>query len=127
MTNDISILSLAHSVARHASQRQNIVAANIANADTPAYKAQDIKPFQIEPDQADPAFQPYATRTGHLNNYRSESQIQTFASNGEASPNGNTVSLETEMTKAVEIRHQYDMALTIYRKSMDILRTSLGR
>jgi flagellar basal-body rod protein FlgB len=43
------------------------------------------------------------------------------------SPNGNTVSLETEMVRAVEVKQQHDMALAVYRTVSDIVRTSLGR
>ena len=42
-------------------------------------------------------------------------------------PVGNTVSLETEMMKAVEVRHDHEMALSVYQTSLGILRTSLGR
>ena len=46
---------------------------------------------------------------------------------GDASPNGNTVSLETEMIKATEVRQQHDLALATYRGGLDLLRTALGR
>jgi flagellar basal-body rod protein FlgB len=43
------------------------------------------------------------------------------------SPNGNSVSLETEMVKAVEVKRQHDQALAIYKSSMNVLRASIGR
>ena len=43
------------------------------------------------------------------------------------SPNGNSVSLEAEMVKTAEVRHEHEMSLGIYRSAMDILRTSIGR
>ena len=43
------------------------------------------------------------------------------------SPNGNTVSLEDEMVKAADVRHQHELALAVYSSALNILRTSLGR
>jgi flagellar basal-body rod protein FlgB len=43
------------------------------------------------------------------------------------SPNGNSVSLETEMVKAADTQREHDLALAVYGKSLDILRASLGR
>ena len=45
---------------------------------------------------------------------------------GAAAPNGNTVSLETEMIAAVETRHAHETALSIYETTRNILRTALG-
>ena len=42
-------------------------------------------------------------------------------------PNGNDVSIETEMVRGVDARRQHDAAMAIFRASLDILRTSLGR
>ncbi len=70
-----------------------------------------------------------ATRAGHLG---AEAWIASGFQKcpgraGQASPNGNTVSLETEMMKATEVRHQHDLALSVYPTSLNILRTALGR
>jgi flagellar basal-body rod protein FlgB len=43
------------------------------------------------------------------------------------SPNGNDVSLDLQMQKAVEARQTHEMALAIYRSTSAIIRTSLGR
>ena len=43
------------------------------------------------------------------------------------SPNGNNVSLEGEMLSAAGVRKDHDLALTIYRSSLGLFRTSLGR
>lgn len=60
--------------------------------------------------------------------YRPDPTVIIDADPGDAgTPNGNTVSIETEMMKAVEARHQFDMALNIYRSVSAVVRTSLGR
>ena len=66
-----------------------------------------------------------ATRAGHLGASQAVPEARTLR--GPGSPNGNTVSLEAEMVKAVEVRQDHEMALAIYRNTSDILRTSLGR
>ena len=44
-----------------------------------------------------------------------------------AAPDGNTVSLARELVKSVDARQQHDMALSVYRATSEIVRTSLGR
>lgn len=129
MKMNLEILDLAQALANHASGRQNVVATNIANADTPGYQAHDVVAFAESYAKAGDDFAQLATRPTHIHADPSSanSTIQTVIDRAEQSPNGNSVSLEQEMIKAVELQHQYDMALGVYRKSMDILRISLGK
>ena len=46
---------------------------------------------------------------------------------GAASPNGNDVSLEDQMIRAADLRMEQELAIGVWRKSLDILRASLGR
>jgi flagellar basal-body rod protein FlgB len=48
-------------------------------------------------------------------------------SDAEASPNGNSVSLEQEMLNSVEIQREHNRALAIYKHSLDVLRVTIGR
>lgn len=128
MTINFDILRTARALSRHAEQRQVLIANNIANADTPGYKARDLPPFaQVFGDG--PQVTPLRiTRAGHIQSTDSGALFQPIDDTGaEAAPNGNNVSLEREMTKAARTRQEYDMAMGIYFKSLDILRASLGR
>ena len=128
MLEKLEIFRMAHGLAAHASARQSAVASNMANADTPGYKASDIASFaeSYQAGQASNAMR--ATRAGHLEfGGGMPAAFQSITDAGQASPNGNTVSLETEMMKATEVRHQHDLALSVYSTSLNILRTSLGR
>lgn len=131
MDLNLDILRMAQASASHAAQRQTLVANNIANADTPGFQARDTASFSSVFSQSKGNIAPRNTRPGHLLAAASPGGISMAKivadKSGETSPNGNTVSLEHEMAKAVELRHDYDMALTIYRKSLDILKASLGR
>jgi flagellar basal-body rod protein FlgB len=126
------ILRIASAMASHASARQSVVANNIANADTPGFKARDTQPFEKVYSVSDSSVALRATRPQHFQSEQTQQGSGTLnrhlvETSGASSPNGNSVSLEEEMSKAVELRHDYDLALTVYKKSMDILRTSLGR
>ncbi len=128
MFEKLEIFRLTHAMAVHAGARQSVVARNMANADTPGYAARDIRPFSeiIRNDAAD--FAPRATRPGHLNAspFSFEIEPQTTG-RAQADPNGNDVSLETEMLKAVDVKRQHDRALAIYKSSLSVLRSALGR
>lgn len=121
--SDIGVSSLAHALVAHAASRQELVARNIANADTPGYHATDLAPFAAELDSQ--AMK--ATRPGHLNFDAGMTPGEAVERPGQPSPNGNTVSLELELMHAAGIRQQHDMALSINTASRDILRTALGR
>ena len=124
MIQNMTIFQMASGLTRHASDRQALTAQNIANADTPGYKARDVVPF-AESYEASGTLSMQGTRAGHFGMQRPESFV--VSPFGIESPNGNSVSLEAEMIRSAEIRQQHDMAIGIYQKSMQILRTSMGR
>jgi flagellar basal-body rod protein FlgB len=134
MSSELTILSLAQALAKHAGARQAVVARNVAHADTPGYQAMDLPDFsrsyaaRAAMEQAADAFRPAASRPGHsgFSPDAAPAEPRPMAAPGAASPNGNTVSLEDQMLRAAEARLQHDMALGVWRKSMDILRTALG-
>lgn len=127
MFEKIEMMRMARAMGQHVAQRQTLVARNIANADTPGYKAQDAEPFEDGYRRADlgpmrvtdprhfatPDWSPAATRL-----LQEESGV---------SPNGNSVSLEAEMLKAAELKREHDLSLGIYRSALDLMRTSIGR
>ncbi|MEZ5910875.1 MAG: FlgB family protein [Paracoccaceae bacterium] len=126
MFEQIDVIRMAQAMAAHAGQRQVAVSRNIANADTPGYKAVDTADFAAVYRDGE-GLSLRQTRSGHRGASRAEDRAAFAEVSGNASPNGNTVSLETEMLRAADIRQQHDMALAIYRSSADILRASLGK
>src|SRR6056297_3234624 len=109
-------------MARHAATRHTTVSRNIAHADTPGYRATDLRPFS-ELYQSNTG-QLRTSRAGHIGSAQTSRPVERP---GEESPNGNTVSLEVEMLQAADIKSAHKRALTIYSTGMDILRSSLGR
>lgn len=128
MFKNLEMFRLTSGLAHHATAQQGEIARNIANADTPGYRARDTVSFEeaFRSMHADKALK--ATREGHVDfGTASQAAIKTVDAPGATSPNGNTVSLETEMMKASQSRHQHELALSVYKSSMSILRTSIGR
>ncbi len=126
MDHNLTLLRLASSLAAHSSARQTVVTENIAHSDTPGYRARDLPAFSDTIEAPDFAIQ--ATRPGHLD-FGADAPgfaAEEIAAFGAETPNGNSVSLEDQMIRAAEIRQSHDLALGVYRKTMDILRTSLG-
>jgi len=128
MFTDLNVFHMAHAMAVHAGQRQGVIAQNLANSDTPGYRARDIKPFaQLVASNSSGAGM-RASRSMHLNAATGGSAgWPIYTPKAPADPNKNTVSLEQEMLKSVEVKRQHDQALAIYKSSLNILRASIGR
>jgi len=126
MFQNLEIFRTSYAMARHAGARQAVTAANMANADTPGYRARSIAPF-ADSYTMDSATEPRATRASHLSTGVGSNAPQVDISDAEASPNGNSVSLEQEMINSVEIQREHNRALAIYKHSLDVLRMSIGR
>ncbi|WP_170526218.1 FlgB family protein [Ruegeria arenilitoris] len=128
MFSDLNVFKVAYALATHAGQRQAVISRNMANADTPGYRARDIESFAEAFEKSSATSAMSATRDGHLNGVGPGGM--TWAEHmrgGAVDPNGNGVSLEEEMLNAVEVKRQHDRALAIYKSSIGILRTGLGK
>ena len=126
MFENLDIFKMSNAMAVHAGQRQALVAQNVANADTPGYIARDIAPFQATYENDGRSLQ-RATRDAHLHGVNAAGSIAPTDQRAMASPDGNTVSIENEILKATDTLRQHDRALAIYKSSLAILRSSLGR
>lgn len=124
MFENVEIMRMAQSMATHAGHRHATIAANVAHADTPGYRARDTKDFATV--YSGSGLQMRQTRTDHIGTDRQEHATEIDASAREK-PNGNSVSVEAEIMKASQVRHDHDTALAIFKSSLDILRMSVGR
>ncbi|SFB05465.1 flagellar basal-body rod protein FlgB [Poseidonocella pacifica] len=127
MYDNLKIFHSANAMAAHAGTRQSVVSSNIANADTPEYKARKVAPFTLESGPSGSGFVARSTRARHLDSGSATRPVVITADDTPDSPNGNNVVIELEMLKGVEAREQHDRALTIYRHAMGVIRTSMGR
>ncbi len=109
--NSINILEKMLDVAAF---RHRILASNIANADTPGYKARDIS-FQGELDQAIASSGPGSVRGEH--DFKVFEVITTMPNR-----DGNTVNLNIEMAKLAENTLIYNTATSLLAKNIRIAR-----
>src|SRR5919202_7028069 len=110
--------------------RQKLLAENVANADTPGFQPKDLRAPTFAPDgAANPgALAIERTDPNHLSLASSRSgEDQRFARRFEITPSGNAVNLEDEMLKVAQNQSDYQLAASLYQKSLQMLRTAVGR
>lgn len=113
-------------------ERQSVLAQNVANADTPNYRAGDLKPldFKALTAGAQSGVALATTDAHHIAASAGEGHAGFKADSAkpfEVSLSKNGVSLEDEMMKVSETQASYEMAVNLYQKQVGMLRTALGR
>ena len=125
MFENLDIFKMSAAMARHAGQRQAVIAQNVANADTPDFVARDLSPFADSFENSNSTHQQRATRERHLHGMvAGDPDAPMIKTPGDGAPNGNQVSLETELLKSVESKRQHDRALAIYKSALQVLRAT---
>ena len=128
MFDQLEMFRLSGALAEHASRRQAVAAANVAQADTPGYRARAVESFadSYAPEGSGP-FAMRATRAGHIRDAEAPGAARVIPASSPASPDGNTVSIEMQMAEAARASSDHSRALAIYRSGLTILRAGLGR
>jgi flagellar basal-body rod protein FlgB len=107
-------------------QRQQILARNIANADTPGYAPRDLEPVRFGDmvHRSMPPVQVAKTVSGHLGGSRRPTEFvereQRDAT--DVTPAGNAVDLEQEMAKMNETAASHKLTTQLYRKYLGLVR-----
>lgn len=114
---------------RYLSERQAVIAQNIANADTPKYRPQDLKPLDFRVMMsASGGLAPHTTHPSHMGldskhgSFHKQSQEHVY----EVSPSGNAVVLEEQALKLSATQLDYQTTTSMYRKYMELLRMAAG-
>jgi flagellar basal-body rod protein FlgB len=118
MISQLPLFEIYGAMARYAAESQKVSATNIAHADEPGYKAKQLESFDAYLKRAAGSA---AAHTG-LN-----TSFKVVEANTPESPSGNSVSVEMELFKSAEAASQHDQALTVYSKSLQLMRTALGK
>jgi flagellar basal-body rod protein FlgB len=105
-------------VSRHnqwLSVRQTVIAGNVANANTPGFRALDVKPFEAEVEQA--KLKMAATRADHLSFDDTGAQTTEVREGApwDVTHSGNSVSLEQEMIKGGEVGGAFRLNTSILK------------
>ncbi len=128
MLTSLEILQSAQAMARHAAGQQSVVAKNIANADTPNFKAMMLPERPGSEGAPFPQMTSRATRAGHFSMGADLTSLKPVEDpDAQMSPNGNSVSVEMEILKSIEAERAHSRAMTVYQSALTILRTSIGR
>lgn len=107
-------------------QRQQILARNIANADTPGWRARDMKPFTAQ--AVAPGFA--LTRTNPLHLAAAGGAADTATGEvvrGEQAPDGNGIALDKELMKVAQTDTAHELTTELTRKYLSLFRTAIGR
>src|ERR1043166_5315402 len=118
-------------------QRQALIGQNIANANTPDYKGQELESFDKVFKQvtsgnaaASSGFIMASTDAKHIvppsvagTSYKVQKDKDPY----EVKPGGNAVSIEQQMTELASTNSDYQMITGLYRKTLALVKTALGK
>ncbi|ACI98320.1 flagellar basal body rod protein FlgB [Rhodospirillum centenum] len=129
--NKIGLFKLISEKMAWHSQRQGVLAQNVANSDTPDYKPQDLVAFDFRKELRESGRMEIAqTNPMHMAGtlprdrpFKDGRQRATY----ETAPDGNAVVLEEQMTKLGQNAIEFQGVTNIYRKQIAMLKTALGR
>jgi flagellar basal-body rod protein FlgB len=111
------------------SKRQQVVASNIANIDTPGYKTRDVSFYAtLEELMSGPSSVTRTTRPEHIEEWTfAPAEPEVFEVPGlPARPDQNNVDIDREMLKLGETSFGYSMMATLLRSKFRIIASSIN-
>jgi flagellar basal-body rod protein FlgB len=131
--NAIPLFAMLKGKLSHTSQRQRLIAENVANADVPNYAPRDLKPFTfsqaLNSARETDGVEMSRTTGGHMDlGPAKPTNAQSVATpDSEVRLDGNRVVLEEQMVKLSEARMDYDAAVGFYQQSLGLLKTAIQK
>ena len=119
---NIGIFDLAEKRLAWVDRRQQLLAQNIANANTPGYQPRDMTPFEAA--LARPALN--QTSDGHMAGKGSAAGEVTNRPQAR-SPNGNAVSVEQQLSAVADTSGMQELTLNLYHSYQSMMKTAFGR
>lgn len=129
---DYANLTLFHGLAermRYLSERQNLIAQNIANANTPDYTAKDLKPVDFANVLAhhEGKLNMAITNPAHISpalqsNFAAVQKTKSF----ETTLSGNNVVIEEQMQKLAQNTSDYQETTALYKKLAGLVKLATG-
>ena len=136
-TQNLGLFKGMNSKMHFLNHRQRLISQNIANADTPGYRPQDLKKVRFE-DVLDKSYEANpnmkrvsidTTNTGHMaapdsaaRPQRPGEQRRTY----EVAPSGNAVIMEEQLFNATNNMMDYNLMTSLYQKHIGMIKTSIG-
>jgi flagellar basal-body rod protein FlgB len=123
----IDLLDLAEQRLNWATHRQEVLAQNIANANTPGFRPRDVRSF-ADALAGTAAVTPVRTQPNHL---AGPSGVlagdETVDRRHTQSPDGNAVAIDEQLVKLADTDTIHRFATSIYHKYLGMFATALGR
>jgi flagellar basal-body rod protein FlgB len=123
----IGLFDLAEKRLAWTAQRQSVLASNIANANTPSFQARDVQSFESVLAGAG-SIEPVRTQAAHM-----AGTLPTGLASRTTNPpkgralDGNTVSLDQQLTNVADTETTQALVTTIWKKYMGMFSMALGR
>ena len=121
--SDPALFDLLERKLNWVSARQNVIAQNISNADTPGYRPKDLAPFSAMLGEFN--VEPVRTNPLHLAGYAPSGAAHPQAST-ERAPDGNSVGLEDQLTKVADNEGMQAITGNLWKTYMGMFMTALG-
>ncbi len=119
------VFDLAERRLAWADQRQQVLAQNVANANTPGYEARDLPPFQSLLGRMGVPLA--ATSPFHLASLIEAAPNEAHLRPSARAPDGNAVSLDEQLTQIADTDSMHTLATNLYRTYMGMFRTAFGQ
>jgi flagellar basal-body rod protein FlgB len=132
-TQSIALFKAMSAKMGYLDQRQQVIAQNVANSDTPGYRPRDLTKVDfgavLKETTGSTIVRPETT---HRNHMPSPTQIDEAKNREnkvtyEVAPAGNAVIIEEQMLNAAKTTMDYNLMTTLYQKNVGMIRTALGR
>ena len=123
----IGLFDLAEKRLVWTAQRQSVLAANIANANTPGFQSRDVESFASVLSGSE-SVGPVRTQPSHL-----AGTVQTGLASLASDPpkarglDGNAVALDQQLTKVADTETTQSLVTSIWKKYMGMFSMALGR
>lgn len=121
----IALFKLADQRLAWADRRQQVLAQNIANADTPGWRSRDLRPFAdllagrtlaLAGVPGVPAQLPTPPTI----------PLESVQTDAVAAPDGNSVQLDSQLSKVADTETTQALVTSLYTKYLGMFRTALG-
>ncbi|MCB1478691.1 MAG: flagellar basal body rod protein FlgB [Tepidamorphaceae bacterium] len=132
---DLPILNALKTRMQFHSERQVVLAQNVANAETPGYGARDLKAPDFKRMLAAESsgvpgapMAPVRTSANHMGGLSLSTDFkETKRDSFEVTPEGNGVVLEDEMMKIAQNQIDHQIATTVYARGISMVKRAVGR
>lgn len=127
--SDSGIIRVMSEKMSYLGQKQSVQAQNVANANTPGFKAKEIVPFTFDDAMKDVQKGMVTTNEQHIvpASMAGVNAGTKKARSFETVPSGNSVDLEQQMMEVSKTTMDYQASASILHKFMTLIRLAIGK